>query len=332
LTIAGFETIEKDGLKSTGVLLAGGRGTRLRPLTNSVPKALVPVLDVPLGAFGLCQLFTICSSVIVNASSDASSLLAADLWSAVGAAGASNKTIMIFEESPEPFGAAGTLAAIRDRIDERAVTWNADTISDLDPSDLLRAHRASGAPATVAVAPVARNADLAIKGRWATAFVDRRLEPEVGGARFIGAAVFEKSVLQALPGDRPLGLAESILRPLVERGELAVSIHTGYAADVGTFPRYLGASLDLLEGRGPAPPVASPGEIVPVAGGVAYLGPGASAAQGTLGPGAMLLEGSSVERDARVERSVVWRRAQVAGGEVVSDAVWPWFRGRGATP
>jgi mannose-1-phosphate guanylyltransferase len=288
------------------------------------------MLDIPLGAFGLCQLLTICSNVIVNAGSHARSLIEPDLRAAAGDALGSDKTMTFFEESPEPFGAAGTLAALRDRIDDRALTWNADTISDLDLADFFRAHLASGAPASVAVMLVASNADLAIEGRWATAFLDRRLQL-AGGGRFIGVAVFEKAVLEALPDDRPLGLAESILRPLVERRELAIFVHSGYAADVGTFPRYISASLDLLEGRGPAPPRAWPGEIMPVPGGVAYLGSGASAAEGTLGPGAMLLAGSRVEGDARVERSVIWRGTEVAAGEVVGDAVWPWFRGRGAT-
>jgi NDP-sugar pyrophosphorylase family protein len=289
------------------------------------------MLDVPLGAFGMSQLLKICSSVIVNAASDARSVIEVELRAGMGGAFGSDKTMTIFEESPEPFGAAGTLAALRDRIGERALTWNADTISDLDLSDLFNAHRASGAPATVAVTPVAGNADLAIEGRWATTFIDRRLRPEAAGARFIGAAVFERAVLEALPDDRPLGLAESILRPLVKRGELAVFIHAGYAADVGTFPRYVGASLDLLEGRGPAPPMAWPGEILRGPGGVAYLGPGAFAAKGTLGPGAVLLAGSRVEEDARIERSVIWRGSQVGAGEKVCDAVWPWFRGSGAT-
>jgi mannose-1-phosphate guanylyltransferase len=270
-----------------------------------------------------------CSNVIVNVVPPARQVIESDFRRVLG--GPDGRSLTFMEEEPEPFGAAGTLAAIRSHTDDGVLTWNADTISDLDLRGLIDVHLRAGLAATVAVVPVASGADCLVLRDRAIAFIDRRLQSDAGGGQFIGAAVFEKTVLDALPDERPLGLAEAILHPLVQRGELAVFEHHGYAADVGTFPRYIEASIDLLEGRGPEPPIPWPGEVVAVPGGAAYLGPGASAAQGALGPGAILLAGSRVEEGAFVERSIVWRDAVIPSGENVVGSVHPWFRGRRAT-
>ncbi len=311
---------------TTGVLFSAGRGSRLRPLTDRVPKALLPMLDIPLGGFALKRLLTISPSVIVNIDARARVPVEEGLR-AVGAG-----RIDLMEESPEPYGAAGTLAAIRDRIGERIVTWNADALCDLEPSMLLGAHLASGAPATIAVVPVDSNADVEVGDGRATAFIDRHLRPDAPGAQFAGVAVLDAAVVRALPDARPLGLAEAVLVPLVRSGDLATYEHPGYALDVGTFERYVEGSVDLLGGRGPAPPEPWPGEIVAVPGGAAYLGPGARAAEGSLGPSAVILSGGQVAAGARVVRSVVSRDEVVPPGETLTNSVWPWFRGSGAPP
>ena len=288
------------------------------------------MLDLPLGSFALGRLLTMCSNVIVNVVPPARQVIESD-FRRVLVGGPDGRSLTFVEEEPEPFGAAGTLAAIRSYTDDGVLTWNADTISDLDLGGLIDAHLRAGVAATVAVVPVASGADFLVRRDRAIAFIDRRWQSDASGGQFIGAAVFEKSVLEALPDERPLGLAEAVLHPLVKCGELAVFEHHGYAADVGTFPRYIEASIDLLEGRGPEPPTPWPGEVIAVRRGAAYIGPGASAAQDALGPGAILLAGSRVEAGAFVERSIVWRNAVIPSGENVVDSVHPWFRGRQAT-
>jgi NDP-sugar pyrophosphorylase family protein len=91
---------------------------------------------------------------------------------------------------------------------------------------------------------------------------------------------------------------------------------------VGTFPRYLQASIDLLEGRGPKPPLAWPGDLVALEAGVAYMGPGVSASHDALGAAAVLLRGSQVRDGAFVERAVVWPGAIVPAGTRVTNSVW----------
>ncbi|MQA99462.1 MAG: NTP transferase domain-containing protein [Actinobacteria bacterium] len=294
----------------SSILLAAGRGERLRPLTDLVPKAALPLLDVPLGRWGLRALERVAPPVVVNAS-----WLAPAVGRALGGGG-----VEIFVEEPEAYGTAGTLKALESRLADRVLVHNCDLVTDLDPADLLDAHRRNGAPATVAVRDVDSGADLLHDGGRATGFVDRRLEQRPG-ASYIGVGVFEREVLARLDDDRPLGLGETLLKQLADTGGLAVFPHTGYRADVGTPVSFLETSIDVLNGRAPGPPRELPGRIVQVVGGKAYLGPGATAAGGTLGPGAIVLAGAHVRPRARVEGAVVWTGVTIASGREVRDAI-----------
>ncbi len=300
---------------STCVLLAAGRGERLKPLTDRVPKPCLPLLDIPLAAWGLQALLSAGQGQVVVVTAYRAAQVMVGLEPYAGEA-------RFVIEEPHPYGTAGTLAALREDLGGRVLTWNADELTDLDPSDLLATHRRLGAPATLAVIPVGDGADLELSGDAASAFVDRRARPASAGARFIGVAVFDRAVLGPLPHTRPLGLAEALIGPLVARGEVAVHRHFGYALDVGTPERYLQASGDLLRGAGPPPPIPYPGAIRDTGDGRYYLGPGARAAPGTLGPGAILLASASVQPDARVAHAIVWEAEEVPSRTLAEWTVW----------
>jgi len=294
-------------VKVASVLFAAGSGTRLRPLTARVPKPALPVLDVPLAAGGLAGLARDVPPVVVNVSH-----LGVAVWDALAPWSQSDEVSFLWEK-PEPYGTAGTLRALADRLDARVVTRNADALIDLEPSALVAAHDRLGAPATVAAAPVDAGADLRIAGERALELIDRRADPQRPGWLFLGMAVFERSVVGLVSDARPSGLTETLLRPLVARGDLAVHVHAGYALDVGTPARYLRASLDVLQGAAPEP-VAHPGTRVSAGAGSAYVGPGASAPRDALGPGAVLLRGARAEAGSRIESSIVWPGERVRAG------------------
>jgi mannose-1-phosphate guanylyltransferase len=296
-----------------GVLLAAGRGERLRPLTDLLPKPSLPLLDVPLGAWGLVALGGAARPVAVNVS---------HLGERVVGALAPYGDFEVLEEGPSPFGTAGTLLALRDRLAPTFTTMSADLLTAVGPGALLDAHRRGGASMTVAVRAVDRGADLVIEAGRATGFVDRRFEAGAAGGLFLNLAVIEKTALDVLPDRRPLGLGESLLRPLAQRGEVAVHPADDYWLDVGSIARYLRAGNDLLEGRGPPPPRPHPGEFVEVPGGRAYVGPSAGVDEDSLGPGAIVLEGAQVGSGALIERSVVWPDEVVPAGTELRDCVW----------
>lgn len=296
------------------VLLAAGRGERLRPLTDRVGKAALPLLDVPLGAFGLSSLASAVPPVVVNVHH-----LGAPVSEALRpyASGAMEGLV----EEPEPYGTAGTLAALRGRVRERVVCWNADALVDLNPRELISAHASTGAEATIAIVPVQSGADVRVEGSRVVELWDGH--GSAPGGLYIGIAVFEQEALESIGETRPVGIFEALLRPLAERGKLAVVAHPGYALDVGTPSRFLQASLDVLEGGGPRPPGGRwPGEIVEVEGGRAYIGPGARVG-GVLEPGAVVLADAVVEPGARIHRAIVWPGERVGAGTEVANAIWP---------
>ena len=299
------------------VLFCAGRGKRLRPLTDEVPKPAVPLLDVPLGAWALAGLLRNDLRVLINVSHLGH--LVSPALSAVG----EFETLI---EEPEAYGSGGTVVAIRDRVRDRLVTTNGDVLSGLETGDLLATHQRQGADATVAVSRVNSGGDFELSGGMAKSFIDRRHEPDAPGGIFIGSAVFEKAALDLLPDRRPLGLGESLLKPLANSGRLAVHVHDGYYLDVGSFEGYLEASIDVLEQRAPKSPKPLPGEVITVDGGHAYVGPGASADMESLGQGAVVLAGAQVDSGARIERAIVWPGQHVPAGTEVGDCVWAFGR------
>ena len=299
----------------SSVLFAAGRGKRLRPLTDRIPKPALPLLDVPLAAWGLAELTRYSGPAVVNVSH-----LADEVLSTLRATGIEGWEPLV--EGAEAFGTAGTLRALRDRFAPRIVTWNGDALTDLHLPDLLKAHDGAGAPATLLVREVETMADLRLSGTSVTGFVDRRKEPHAAGARFLGIAIFEREVLGRLPDHRPAGLGETLLRELAESGELNVHLFDGYLRDVGTPAEYLQASLDVLNGVGPEPSIAFAGEVVEVEGGRAYLGPKATADPRSLGPGAILLAAARVQAGARVRNSIVFPGSPLPESARLEDSIW----------
>ena len=299
-----------------GLLLAAGRGERLRPLTDRVPKPAVPLPGAPLGAWMLERLLEHCSAVTVNCSH-----LATHVISRLGLEGRA----AVLDEGAEPFGTAGTIAAVRDEITDRVVVANADVITDLELASVLAQHEESGAWATVVVVPVSSGADFRLAADGTVAgFVDRRTRSEPG-VLFMGISVFEREALDRLPDVRPLGLGESLLGSLAAEGVLAAHVHEGYYCDVGTIARYAQVCRDVLSGIAPGPPDgpydAYRGRIVEVGNGRAFVSDSARCDKGSLGPGAVILAASVVEPGALVRDAIVWERETVPAGTVLDGAL-----------
>jgi NDP-sugar pyrophosphorylase family protein len=214
--------------KIGGVLLAAGRGERLRPLTDTIAKPAVDVQDAPLGAYGLRLLRDASDRIAVNLSW---------FWEATQEAlrpYAPGDTRWLIEE-PEPWGTARTITALLPELADTFVVANADTITDLRAADLLTTHRRTEAPATLAVQAVPDHADFTTDRGRVTRLIERRREPNVEGVRYIGVAAFERTAIATfLELARRPGLAEALFAPLVEKHDLAIHLHDGYALDVGT--------------------------------------------------------------------------------------------------
>jgi mannose-1-phosphate guanylyltransferase len=302
------------------LLLAAGRGERLRPVTDVVPKPALPLLDAPVGAWGLADLASAAPPVVVNVSHLAS--LVVDALAPYAPTGEVESL-----HEPSPLGTAGTLRALRNRIGDRIVTRNADLLAGKHAAELLEAHLRAGVEATALVAPVERGADFEVSRGRVTRFIDRRLEPAAGGARFMGMAVFEGASSMLIPDHGPQGLGETVLRVLADRGQLAAHESGGYMRDIGTPASYLAASLDCLTGLALPPPGGWPGDIIEVRGGRAYVGPGAHVRAADLRHGAVVLRGARVAPGSKVANSIVLPKESVGRGEMLDSAIW--VRGEG---
>ena len=307
-----------------GVLFAAGLGERLRPLTGACPKAAVPLLDVPLGLQSMGRILEAASPIVVNVSH-----LSAQVRSALEVDDRADEVEFLIE-SPEPYGTAGTLAALKPRLGPRFLTWNSDVLTDLSARHLVNEHARIGGSATVAVVLDTTSPDFEFSGERATRFMDRRTSEGKEGVRFIGAAVFERRALDHLSPDGPRGLGEALLAPLADAGELAVVVHEGYALDVGTIERYLRASQDVLYDRGPEITPRAPGDVIEVNGGRAYIGPEAEVDRESLDAGAIVLRGARVDGGARIADAIVWPTEEVPAGTQISNGVW--FKGSLVTP
>lgn len=232
-----------------GVLFAAGRGSRMRPLTDTIPKPALPVAGTPLGAWALVTMLRAVPRVVVNVSHLAEAVEAAlTPYAAPG-------RLEFFREPPAPYGTAGTLRELRDGIRGRVLTFNSDAISAVDARAVMEFHRRSDAAATVSGIETVDEADLELHGDRAVRLIDRRTA-SAPGVLFSGMAVLDAEALDAIPPG-PQGLTEAVFSPLIEAGELAVYVHDGYFMDVGTPERYEQAIEDVRAGRAPPPPQAS---------------------------------------------------------------------------
>ena len=328
-----------------GMVLAAGLGTRLRPLTDLLPKPAVPVAGLPLVRFAFARLRAAgARRVVVNAHH-----LAADMERvAAGSAEAVGVALSVSRESV----IAGTGGALREARGLLAgadviVLWNGDILFDVDLAAVVAAHRESRALATMVLAPMPEGA------RYATVDVDqgmavRRIAGIGPGGdglvplHFTGVHVLSPALLDHVP-DHPFScdVNRSVYPPLLAAGRVRAVVAGGYWSDLGTPERYLEANLDLLSGGGP---VALPGAD-PLAGaeardGRVFVAEGASvdpsarlrgpvlvsagvvvSAGAVVGPGAVLGEGSRVGHGASVERAVVWPGTAIAPGERLSGMI-----------
>ena len=328
-----------------GMVLAAGLGTRLRPLTDVLPKPAVPVAGLPLVqlAFGRLRAAGV-KRVVVNTHH-----LAAEMSRvAAEAALAAGVTLAV---SPEPV-IAGTGGALREARAllagaELVVLWNGDIVFDVDLVPILEAHRDSGALATMVLAPMPPGASYASVDVDPTMAVRRIAGFGPGGEalvplHFTGVHVLSPGLLDHVPA-HPFGcdVNRSVHVPLLASGHVRAVMATGYWNDLGTPERYLAANLDLLAGRAeaaspgadpfaghatPAPRVfvAEGASVDPAArlAGPVLVGAGAVVEAGaSVGPGAVIGAACRVGRGAVVERAVVWPGTAIARGERLSMAV-----------
>jgi NDP-sugar pyrophosphorylase family protein len=293
------------------VVLVGGQGTRLLPLTETIPKPLLPFMNRPFLDHVLDRLAEHDVDEVICSSPYLESVFHGFLEERRDRA---PRVRWIVEEAP--LGTAGAIAGAREHLDGTFLALNGDILADLDLDELVRFHRASGASATIALHRVddARPFGLVDTdpGGRVLAFREKPPTP-IPGTINAGVYVLEPSALDGIPPRTMVSIERETYPSLIEAGApVFATVAPGYWRDLGTPAAYLGGHLDALEGR-----IAAYRDVTaPLVDPSARVDPGADLRRlAVVGPGARVAAGS------RVDRSVLHRDAAVEEGALVEDSV-----------
>src|SRR5579875_1442792 len=298
------------------LILAGGEGTRLRPMTSRTPKPVVSLVGQPfitymldwLRGHGIDDIILSCG------------FLAEGVRSVLGD-GAGLGVRLRYVEEPRPLGTGGALKFAEEMLDERFFMLNGDVLTDIDLTGQLDQHERTGARCTLALIGVEDpsayglvqcQSDGAVSEFLEKPGADEALETNLINA---GAYILEREVLAELaPAGTNISIERDVFPKLVGRGLYGYEA-SGYWLDIGTPSRYLQATYDILEGKVHTVVGerldASGMRLVPERG-----------VNGRVAAPALILEGAEIERSARVGgRVVLGRGVRIAAGATVEDSV-----------
>jgi mannose-1-phosphate guanylyltransferase len=298
------------------VVLVGGLGTRLRPLTETIPKQLLPVAGLPMIERVLSQL----ASHGVDRAVLSMGYLPDPFVEAYPSKRIGGVSVSFAIES-YPLGTAGAIrfAALGHGVDETFLAVNGDVLTDLDVSALVALHRERRAEGTIHLTPVVDPSRFGVvvtdpDGR-VRQFVEK---PDADAAPSndinAGTYVLEPSFLDLIAPDAPASVETQIFPRMVERGVLFAMHDSSYWLDAGTPPSYLQANTDVLDG---VRRTASPGVRV----GTSLVMDGAKVAESASVERSVLSAGVVVEADAVLRAAVVLEGAHIEAGAKVADSV-----------
>jgi mannose-1-phosphate guanylyltransferase len=230
------------------VILVGGQGTRLRPLTSTLPKPVVPLVDRPFIAFMLEWLRDHgIDDVIMSCG-----FLATTLREVLGD-GSDLGLRLRFVEEPDPRGTAGALKLAEPMLDERFLMLNGDVLTDIDLTAQIAQHEATGATATLALVPVADPTAYGVvileEDRSVRDFIEKPSSDRVQSNLIsAGAYVLERRILDLVPSDRNVSIEREVWPLLVGAGLYGFPSES-YWLDIGTPARYLQGTFDIIEGN-----------------------------------------------------------------------------------
>lgn len=316
---------------STAVVLVGGLGTRLRPLTNLLPKPLLPLLDIPLIGHQILWLARNGIQRVILAAGYKAERLRSELlrhdW---------GLELTVVEE-PEPLDTAGAIKFASQGLEETFLATNGDLILNPSLADMVAAHEAAGAAATIMLRRVEDVSHYGLVLRDDTsrviAFLEKKPEDETG-QRTVNAGVYllEPNVLHLVPERSSWSIERRLFPDLLASGAVIhghLPARPYYWIDVGRLDTYRQAHRDLLAGVVDwcGPWVSEQATISPQAKLVApvFLSGGVRVGpEAVVGPFVSLSPCVEVGEGARVEDSIVWATARVGhGARVVGCVVTP---------
>ncbi|MFF2852920.1 sugar phosphate nucleotidyltransferase [Streptomyces sp. NPDC058001] len=320
------------------ILLVGGKGTRLRPLTVNTPKPMVPAAGVPFLTHQLARARAAGVEHIVLATS-----YLAEVFEPYFGDGSALGLHLEYVTEEEPLGTGGAIRNVASRLrsgpDEPVLIFNGDILTGLDIRALVATHASSGADVSLHLTRVADPRAYGLvptddTGR-VTAFLEKPQTPEeiVTDQINAGAYVFRRSVIDSVPTGRPVSVERETFPELLAAGaHLQGMVDSTYWLDLGTPQAFVRGSADLVLGRAPSPAI--PGrcgdslvlptaEVAPDAKltGGTVIGAGARIGSGARVIGSTVLSGAVIEPGATVTDSLIGERAHIGARTLLTDTV-----------
>jgi NDP-sugar pyrophosphorylase family protein len=318
------------------ILLAGGKGTRLRPLTIHTPKPIVPIFNRPFLHYQIDLLKQVPEIDEVILSLNYQPRRIEEIFGDGADVGIKIRYVV----EPAPLGTGGAIKYAGDKLTESVVVFNGDVLTEIDLGAVIRLHRERQAKATIVLTPVDNPTAYGLVETDAEGNISRFLEkpkPEEITTNNINAGIYvlEPDTFDRIPNDVAWSIERSYFPSLVERGETFVAyIYNGYWIDIGTPEKYTQVHRDIMDGRFSAVPfkdVAPPkiaiagdarvedGAIVE---GPCFIDEGVMIKSGArVGPYSVIGRQTQVEESAVVDGAIVWPNCRVSREAVVRDAI-----------
>jgi mannose-1-phosphate guanylyltransferase len=312
------------------LILAGGEGTRLRPLTYTVPKPVLPLAGRPHIAYVIDWLVRHgVDDVIVSCGFLAEGMR--------GALAELEPGVEIrYAEEPDARGTAGAIRFAEDMLAERFLVLNGDVLCDLDLTALIEQHGRTGAQATIALYPVDDPSGYGLIHRHddgeVTEFLEKPAPNQIDTDEInAGAYLLERSVLEEIPPDRAVSIEREVFPRLIGKGLYGIRLE-GYWIDIGTPARFLEANWDILQRRvetvvgDQLDGETMVGEGCEISSGAELKAPCVVGRNCRVGDGAViersvLLDGCAVEDGATVSNSILSAGVTVEGGAKLDGEV-----------
>jgi mannose-1-phosphate guanylyltransferase len=313
------------------VILVGGEGKRLRPLTSTVPKPVVPLVDRPFISFMLEWLRQHgIDDVIMSCG-----FLATSVRNVLGD-GSGLGIRLRFVEEPDPRGTAGALKYAESLLDERFLMLNGDVLTDIDLTAQIAQHEKTGAKATLALVPVPDPSAYGLvhleEDHSVREFVEKPSSDTIDSNLIsAGAYVLERAVLELVPPERNVSIEREVWPALIGEGLYGYPSDS-YWLDIGTPERYLKGTFDIIEGNVETAVKARlgsdwlaidadaevEGRVIPPA----VLERGVRVAEGAhVGSLAVLADNVSIGAGSTVERAVILNGAEIGENCTLRDCI-----------
>jgi len=296
-----------------GLILAGGKGTRLRPLTLNTPKPVVPVANSPFLLFQIDLMRSAgIDEIILSLSYQPRKI--EDLLKD----GSDYGVWIRYAVEGTPLGTGGAFKNAEEHIDSTAVVFNGDVLTDIDLAAVVAHHRKKGAVATIVLSPVENPSAYGLVETNADGWIQRFIEkpgPDEITCNTINAGIYvlEPSVLKYMPKGEPYSFERGLFPTLLEHKEPVLSfISTNYWIDIGTPQKYLEVHHDILSHKFASPRVAK-----------------SALDRATLAAGTVVDEKSLIDQDVtiregvRIENSVIGKNCKIdVGVHIVDSVLW----------